>query len=58
MSKVDSLPETVRGDKGFGSTGVAETPILDRKVMAVQTRNAANSEWTKLILEVGAKDEQ
>ena len=58
ISKVDSLPETVRGDKGFGSTGVAETPILDRKVMAVQTRNAANSEWTKLILQAGAKDEQ
>ena len=35
ISKVDSLPETVRGDKGFGSTGVPETPILDRKVMAV-----------------------
>ena len=44
IRKVDSLPETVRGDKGFGSTGVAETPILDRKVMAVKTRNAANSE--------------
>ena len=35
VSKVDSLPEIVRGNKGFGSTGVAETPILDRKVMAV-----------------------
>ena len=58
MSKVDSLPETVRGNKGFGGTGVAETPILDRKVIAVQTRNAANSEWTKLILEAGAKDKQ
>ena len=58
ISKVDSLPETVRGDKGFGSTGVPETPILDRKVMTVQTRSAANSEWTKLILEAGAKDEQ
>ena len=54
---MDSLPETVRGDKGFGSIGVAETPILDRKVMAVLTRNAGNSEWTKLILEAGAKDE-
>ena len=29
ISKVDSLPETVRVDKGFGSTGIAETPILD-----------------------------
>ena len=58
ISKVDSLPETERGNKGFGSTGVAETPILDRRVMAVQTRNTANSEWTKLILEAGAKDEQ
>ena len=29
ISKMDSLPETVRGDKGFGSTGIAETPILD-----------------------------
>ena len=29
ISKVDSLPETLRGDKGFGSTGVPETPILD-----------------------------
>ena len=55
---MDSLPEAVRGDKGFGSTGIAETPILDRKVMAVQTRNATNSEWTKLKLEAGAKDEQ
>ena len=26
--------------------------------MAVQTRHAANSEWTKLILEAGAKEEQ
>ena len=26
--------------------------------MAVQTRNGANSEWTKLILKAGAKDEQ
>ena len=58
ISKVDSLPETVRGDKGFGSTSISETPNLDRKVMVVQTRNAANSEWTKLILEAGAKDEQ
>ena len=58
VSKVDSLPETVRGNKGFGSTCVAETLILGRKVMAVQTRNAANSEWTKLILEAGPKDEQ
>ena len=58
VSKVDFLPETVRAYKGFGSTGVAETPILDRKIMAVQTRNAANSEWSKLILEAGAKDEQ
>ena len=55
---MDSLPETVRGNKGFGSTGVAEIPILDRKVMAVQTTNAANSEWTKLILEAGTKDKQ
>ena len=58
ISNVDSLLETVRGNKGFGSTGVAETPILDRRVMAVQTRNTTNSEWTKLILEAGAKDEQ
>ena len=58
VSKVDSLPETVRGNQGFGSTGVAENPILDRKGMAVQTRNAANSEWTKLILEAGPKDKQ
>ena len=35
ISKVDYLPELERGDKGFGSTGVAETPILDRKIMAV-----------------------
>ena len=55
---MDSLPETVRGDKGFGSTGIAETPILDRKVMAVQTRNTTNSEWTNLILEAGKKDGQ
>ena len=55
---VDFLPKTVRGNKGFGSTGVAETPILDRRIMEVQTRNTANSEWTKLILEAGAKDEQ
>ena len=53
ISKVDSLPETVRGDKGLGSTGVAETLILDRKVMAVQTSNVTNSEWMKLILEAG-----
>ena len=26
--------------------------------MAVQTRNAGNSEWEKLILEAGAKDQQ
>ena len=58
ISKVDSLPERVGGDKGFGSTGVAGTPALDRKVMAVQTRNTANSEWMILILEAGAKDEQ
>ena len=35
LSKVDSLPETVRGNKGFGSIGITETPILDQKVMAV-----------------------
>ena len=55
---MDSLPETVRGNKGFGRTGIAETPILDRRVMAVRTRNTANSERTKLILKAGAKDEQ
>ena len=43
---------------GFGSTGVAETPILDRRKMAVETRNTANREWTKLKLEAGTKDEQ
>ena len=30
ISKVDSLLEMVRGNTGFGSTDVAETPILDR----------------------------
>ena len=31
VSKVDSLPETVTGNKGFGSTGVAETQFWIEK---------------------------
>ena len=69
---VNSLPESKKGDQGFGSTGVSvvhprvmaisvikENPkILTRRIMAVKARERETSPWLAQIREAGKLDDQ
>ena len=69
---VNSLPESTRGDKGFGSTGVSVVhprvmamsvikdnhKILTRRVMAVKATERETSPWLDQIREAGKLDNQ
>ena len=69
---VNSLPESTRGDKGFGSTGVSVVhprvmaisvitenhKILTCRIMAVKGRERETSPWLDQIREAGKLDDQ
>ena len=69
---VNSLPESTRGDKGFGSTGVSVVhprvmaisvitenhKILTCRIMAVKARERETSPWLDQIREAGKLDDQ
>ena len=69
---VNSLPESTRGDEGFGSTGVLVVHprvmsigvikenhrILTRRIMAVKARERKTSPWLDQIREAGKLDDQ
>ena len=69
---VNSLPESMRGDKGFGSTGVSVVhprvmaisiikenhKILTRRIMAVKARERETSPRLNQIREAGKLDDQ
>ena len=69
---VNSLPESTRGDKGFGSTGVSVVhprvmaisiikenhKILTRRIIAVKARERETSPWLDQIREAGKLDDQ
>ena len=69
---VNSLPESTRGDKGFGSTGVSvvhpkvmaisvikeNQKILTRRIMAVKARERETSPWLDQIKQAGKLDDQ
>ena len=69
---VKSLPESTRGDKGFGSTGVSivhprvmaisvikeNHQILTRQIMAVKASERETSPWLDQIREAGKLDDQ
>ena len=57
---VDSLPDTERGDKAFGSTGVSQdtNTILERKTIAIKAQSIAAIKWANQIASPGKLDEQ
>ena len=69
---VNSLPESTRGAKGFGSTGISivhprvmaisvieeNHKILTRRIMAVKARERETSPWLDQIREAGKLDDQ
>ena len=69
---VNSLPESTRGDKGFGSTGVSVVhprvmaisvikenhKILTHRMMAIKARERETSPWLDQIREAGKLDDQ
>ena len=69
---VNSLPESTRGDKGFGSTGVSivhpramaisvikdNHKIMTRRIMAVKAGERETSPWLDQIREAGKLDDQ
>ena len=69
---VNSLPDSTRGDKGFGSTEVSvvhtrvmairvikENPkILTRRIMAVKARERETSPWLDQIREAGKLNDE
>ena len=69
---VNSLPESTRGDKGFGCTGISVVhprvmaisvikenhKILTRRIMAVKATETETSPWLNQIREAGKLDNQ
>ena len=69
---VNSLPESTRGDKGFGSTGVSVVhprvmaisvikenhKIMTGRIMLVKARERETSPWLDQIREAGKLDDQ
>ena len=69
---VNSFPESTRGDKGFGSTGVSVVhprvmaisvikenhKILTRRMMAIKARERETSPWLDQIREAGKLNDQ
>ena len=69
---VNSLPESIRGDKGFGSTGISVVHprvmaisvikenhrILTRRKMAVKARERETSSWLDQMRAAGQLDDQ
>ena len=69
---VNSLPESTRGDKGFGSTGISVVhprvmaisvikenhKILTRRIMTVKAKERKTSPWLDQIREAGKLDDQ
>ena len=69
---VNSLPESTRGDKGFGRTGISiihprvmaisvikeNHKILTRRIIAVKARERETSPWLDQIREAGQLDDQ
>ena len=69
---VNSLPESTRGDKGFGRTGISVVhprvmaisvikenhKILTRRIMAIKARERETSPWLDQIREAGKLNDQ
>ena len=52
---VNSLPESTRGDKGFGSTGIS---VVHPKVMAISVIKKNNKILTRRIMAVKARERE
>ena len=52
---VNSLPESTRGDKGFGSTGIS---VVHPRVMAISTIKENHKILTRQIMDVKARERE